>query len=395
MENGRKTRLALCITELLIGGAEKTLTELACGLDRERFEPVVYSLRSRSFHDGALSYIPILEQHGIPVRFLNIDGPFSFLTGIGRLRKMLRDQGTEVFQSFMFHANFLGRFAARRAKTPVVCAGIRVSEKERWWHLSLDRLTSRQVDYYLCVSRSVAEFTEKEGGIPAEKIGVIPNAVAAETSAAASLNEHQPRRSPLFEGVAEKKAVYVGRLTEQKGIDWLLETAPAWLGDGEAGVVHNWSLWLVGTGPEEGALKAQAKRLPAAVSARIHFVGWRPDIPAILSAADLFLLPSRWEGMPNVVLESMMAGLTVLSTRSDGVVELLGEEAAKAQTCDFGDSAEFLARIRPLLVDPALRQRLGAANKKRVEADFSIETMVRRYEDKWRELLKNVEEKTK
>ena len=425
MTNGRKTRVALCITELEIGGAEKTLTELACGLDRDRFEPVVYSLRSRAFHDGALSFIPILERHGVPVRFLNVDGPFSFAVGIGRLRKMLRQQGADVFQSFLFHANFLGRFAARSARVPVVCSGIRVSEKEKRWHLLLDRITARQVDCHICVSRSVAEFTEKMGGIPAERIVVIPNAVAHETSVAASLVREEPARPPLFAGIDGKKAVFVGRLTPQKGVDWLLETAPFWLGDSEygggnipaqdvrknapiggasddatggtngggsdgvSGGGSDWSLWLIGTGPEEAALKERAKKLPAPVAARIHFVGWRPDIAAILSEADLFLLPSRWEGMPNVLLESMIAGLAILSTRSDGVVELLGDEAARDETCAFGATDEFLARIGPLLTDPALRQRLGAANKKRAEADFSVETMVRRYEQRWTYLLEN------
>lgn len=415
----KKIKVALVITELQIGGAEKAIVELACGLDPDRFEPVVYSLRSQAYHDGALSYIPVLRSRGIPVQFLDVAGPFGFLGGVRRLATKLRDQKADVLQSFLFHANLLSRWAARRARIPVVCSGIRVSEKERRSHLWWDHFTRKSVDSWVCVSQSVADWTEKEGKISPDRIVVIPNAVSPAPitflenrtpteprSRGAAKNEPTeslPPPPPLFDGVDGHHAVFIGRLTHQKGADWLLETTPDWLGGSEdetdsvgetqneadsAGVPANgWSLWLVGSGIEEDRLRRQVSNLPPRVREKIHFAGWRPDIPAILASADLFLLTSRWEGMPNVVLEAMMAGLPVLATRSDGVQEILGEELSASQTCSFGETSEFLAKIRPLLEEGDQRKRLGEANQIRAKADFSLTTMVSRYEDLWKRLL--------
>lgn len=394
MEKSRKIRVALCIVELFIGGAEKALVELALHLDRNRFDPVVYVLRPRKFHSGKASFIPTLESHGIPIHFLDISGPLSFLRGIGRLKKGLTAQKAEILQTFMFHANFLGRFA-RRANRPFVFSGIRVSEKERRYHLLLDRWTSRRVDAYVCVSRSVADFSVKEGKIPVEKIVVIPNAVSENRMKTGgpipmTSTPNHGAASPLSPSFADphadaffstkgQKIVFVGRLTRQKGLDWLLSTAKFWL-DGPGS--ENRSFWLIGDGPLEGALRSTVKSLPTWIADHIHFAGWRPDIPAILAASDLLILPSRYEGMPNVLLEASAAALPVLSSRCDGVEEILGENAPD-QTFEFGNDEEFIKKLRRLLESGSLRQELGNANRRRVLAEFSVEKMVERYEKLW------------
>lgn len=383
----KKTQVALCITELDCGGAEKIFCELARSLDPDRFETVVYCLRPRSYHQKA-SFIPFLENNRIPVIFLDMSGPFSVWRGIGRLKRLLREQRADVFQSFMFHANFFGRIAACGARVPVVCSGLRVSEKERKSHLWLDRLTARRVDAWVCVSRSVADFSEKCGKLPKNRLHVIPNAVTTDETATKSfLQSDDTPIPPLFASFSGKKAVVVGRLTYQKGLDWLLKTAPKWLGDESSASRADWSLWLIGQGVLEADLRRQAESLPAQTAARIHFAGWRPDISAILAEADLLLLPSRWEGMPNALLEAAAASLPVLATAADGVVEILGDDLASEQTVQFGATDEWLEKIMPLLSDDSLRQRLGEENRRRVLTEFSVETMVKRYEELWARLL--------
>ena len=374
-----KIRVALCITELQVGGAEKAITELARTLTHDRFEPVVYSLRSRDFHRGAASFIPTLEESGVPVRFLDISGAGNFLTAIGRLANMLHEQKADVFQSFMFHANLLGRLAAHRADVPVVCSGLRVSEKERKKHLFFDRLTARWVDSWVCVSRSVADFSEKVGKLPKNRLVVIPNAFGSPP-----IQDAAPMNKSLFEGISGKKAVVVGRLVRQKGIDWLLQTAQKWASYESC---ETWGIWIIGNGVLENALKKQATALGPKTAERIHFAGWRPDVPKILADCDLLLLPSRWEGMPNAVLEAMAAGRAVLATRSDGVLELLGQELSENQTCDFGNSALWCEKMAALMRDDGLRRRLGKENQERVRQHFSVEKTTAAYERLWTELL--------
>lgn len=363
-----KINAALCITELAVGGAEKAFAELAVGLNRERFEPVVYVLRGEKYHDGNPSFLPKLRKAGIPVFFLDVGGPFSFARGVSRLARLLREQNADVFLSFMFHANLLGRFAARRAGVSRVFSGIRVADRQHPLHLLLDRLTSRLVDRYLCVSRSAADFLARAEKIPAEKIAVIPNGVRPPESGASSPS--------LSSENGEKQILFAGRLVWQKGLDWLLSFADAWLGAPEA---REWTFAVVGDGPQKRKLEKIVARLTPETARRVEFLGWRPDAAALAARADLFLFPSRYEGMPNVLLEAAAAGRAILSSRCDGAEEILGDRSAP-QTFAFGDKEEFLEKFKHLISSGDARADLGRANRARALDEFSFEKMTARYE---------------
>ncbi|MBQ2682553.1 MAG: glycosyltransferase [Thermoguttaceae bacterium] len=376
-------KTALCITELDRGGAEKIFSLLALALAKDS-PPVVYSLRSRGYHRQGENFIGLLESSGIEVVFLNVRGPFSVLAAIVRLAGSLRRRRIEVFQSFMFHANIIGRLAAKLAGVPAVFSGLRVSEKKKLSHLRIDRATAPLVDGWICVSRSVADYSVRAGRLPPEKVTVIPNAVTAEPLAGDPEDKMPPALFPAYEQDRRRKAVVIGRLTEQKGVDWLLETAPRWLGGRDA---PDWELWFIGDGDQRQTLERAAAALPYPVRDKIHFAGWRPDIPAILAAADLLLLPSRWEGMPNALLEAALAKKAALATLVDGVEEVLGREHLEEQTCPFGDTAAWTQKAKALMADTALRGRLAEANRRRVQTEFSVEKMVERYRAAWAERL--------
>ena len=113
---------------------------------------------------------------------------------------------------------------------------------------------------------------------------------------------------------------FVGRLEKQKGVNWLIESAPLWLAE-----LPDCHLLLVGDGPMRATLESAAAA--SGLGERIHFAGWRADVPEILAASDLLVLPSAWEGMPNVVLEAMASRRPVVATDVEGVRELLGPGA--------------------------------------------------------------------
>jgi glycosyltransferase involved in cell wall biosynthesis len=356
----------LCITELDIGGAERCLVELATRLDRRQFTPVVYAL-SPPPTPGQRSFLPQLEAAGIETHFLGATGSRHLPAAVSRLTKLLRRQQPEVLQSFLFHANFVGRWAAWRAGVPRVLSGVRVAEQGVGWHVWLDRTTSRLVDRYVCVSQAVADFSRSRLGLPEDRFVVIPNGIDVERFAAATPTDLARLGLP-----AGRRAVtYVGRLEPQKGVAELVEHAPSWL---ERLPGHD--LLMVGAGPMETPLRALAGRL--GVSSRIHFTGWRPDVAEILRASDLFVLPSRWEGMPNVILEAMAAGRAVVSTDVEGVRELLGDAAAE-QVVPRGDYGSLATRISTLAADAGALSRLGATNQRRAP-EFAWDKMVRAYE---------------
>ena len=248
-------------------------------------------------------------------------------------------------------------------------SGIRVAERQALWHLTLDRWTSGLVTHYVAVSQAVADFSIKTGRLPEKKISVIPNGV--------DTDRFQPH---LLAGTPRpKKVIFVGRLHPQKGIDWLLETCPHWLPQ-----LPDWELWLIGGGSVEHLRQYEALRDSLGdLKERIHFLGWREDIPALLAGADLLILPSRWEGMPNAVLQGMSCELPVLATNVEGVTEIFGDELAGPQTVPFGDTGQLCEKILHIANHPEFAAELGRKNRQRVQSEFSPESVVRRYEQLW------------
>ena len=163
---------------------------------------------------------------------------------------------------------------------------------------------------------------------------------------------------------------YVGRL-DRKGLDWLLETAARWLPQ-----LDGCDLLLVGDGPERRQLEAQCGRL--GLCGLVHFAGWQPNIPEIMAASRLLLLPSAWEGMPNVVLERMASRLPVVAADVEGVGELL-EPAAAEQTVHFGDTEAFAAKLIRFVKEAATAAETGARNRLRAEECFTLDLHGRRH----------------
>jgi glycosyltransferase involved in cell wall biosynthesis len=292
------------------------------------------------------------------------------------LNRLLGEQKPDLLQSFLFHANVISAFSGWRMKIPRIVLGMRVADRSPW-RMMLERIAARIADRVVCVSESVATLARDEVRVPANKLCVIPNGVDVSQFPSSTRFDFAELGVPG----GRRVIVAVGRLHRQKGLDWLIQLAPRFLGE-----VSDVDLVIVGQGPEELALRQLAESL--GLAQRIHFAGWRPDVPAILHGSSLLVLPSRWEGMPNVVLEAMATGLPVVATQTEGVAELLGP-LADQQSVRFGDDRLFAERVASVLRDPQRARCLGEQNRARIEGEFSVEHMVSRYEDLYRELLES------
>lgn len=366
-------RIALAITELEVGGAEQAFTELALGLDRQRFEPQVYCLgRCPSGARGALAQR--LEASGTRVHYLGHARTWSAWRAYGQLRRLLQAQRPDLLQTFLFHANLLGRMAAWRAGVPNVVSGIRVAER-RASHLWAERLTRRLVRRHVCVSRSVADYHAVTVGLAEGAIRVIPNGIEGRKFRDAAAVDFESLGLPA----GRRWMISVGRLERQKGLDLLLAGARELFAE-----LPEWDLLLVGTGHEERSLRRRATAL--GLEKRVHFLGWREDVPGLLRAAHLLVLPSRWEGLPNVVLEGMAAGLPVAAFAVEGVAELLGPQSA-LQVAPPGNVHALIETIVHLALNPAEAAELGRENQRRACEQFSWSQMVAGYEALYDELL--------
>ncbi len=149
----------------------------------------------------------------------------------------------------------------------------------------------------------------------------------------------------------------------------------------------NWELWIVGGGDEKQVRQyhEQCESLPGDLRARIRWTGWREDVPQLLAESDLFVLPSRWEGMPNVVLQAMSCSLPVLATNAEGATEIFGPELTESQTVPFGQTSTFCEKLLKIANAPDFAAELGIKNRERVQEEFTFEKMVRSYEKLWSE----------
>ena len=135
-------------------------------------------------------------------------------------------------------------------------------------------------------------------------------------------------------------------------------------------------LVLLGEGPSLPAAQNQVQS--AGLTDRVHFLGWRDDVLQILRAAQLFLLPSRWEGMPHALLEAMACGLPVVAMDVEGVREVVGVGQAE-QIATAGDAEEFLKKAVFLGQSPTDATRLGQQNRQFVAENYPLQNTCEAY----------------
>ncbi|AGA26114.1 glycosyltransferase family 4 protein [Singulisphaera acidiphila] len=207
-------------------------------------------------------------------------------------------------------------------------------------------------------------------GVPPERIFRMASGVDA---------THYRPGSSGFESrlLARPRVLFTGRLHPQKNLTRLLEAWPA------VAQRTNANLILVGHGPEQERLEAQAAAL--GIADRIQFTGAVNDPAEILRAADLFVLPSVAEGMSNSLLEAMATALPCVASGIGGNIDLLGDGVGRLVSGD--DPAAWSEALMEILGDPDLASRLGAAARHRVETEFALPIVVDRYLTLYRSLL--------
>jgi glycosyltransferase involved in cell wall biosynthesis len=227
------------------------------------------------------------------------------------------------------------------------------------------RLLARRLHAHVSVGERSARLIEQIVGLPLGSVDSIPNGVPAAVTAVPP----PPRVAPA------PVIGSLGRLTPQKGYDALVRALPALPG---ASVV------LVGDGPERTALEALAAEI--GVADRLHITGWTSDARRYLPTFDVFALPSRWEGMPLVILEAMHAGLAVVATDVGSVAECVADDET-GYVVPRDDQTILRDRLAALVADAPLRRRLGERGRAVAAERFTASAMARRYEAVYRRMV--------
>ena len=218
------------------------------------------------------------------------------------------------------------------------------------------------VDAVICVSSGAAASFEQTG-IPGFRPTVIRNGVPP------ARPSRGPQATRALVGLTPERRVLLttARLTPQKGLATLLDAMPAVLDRHPEAV-----LLLAGDGPLETALRTQIDRLGLAGAVRL--LGRRSDVPDLMAASDLFVLPSLFEGLPLAVLEAMAAGLPVVATAVGGTDEAVVDEVT-GRLVRPGDAAALATAITACLSDPAMASAFGAAARARFRTVFTARRM--------------------
>ena len=354
------------------GGTERALLQLLAGLDRERWRPVL-------FHPdlpGASELASEASALGVTTRA--IAAPATAAQGVASLPGLalaIRRERAAVFhahQTWSLSCRY-GIVAAALARVPArVAAAQLFVEMPRLRGIDLQHaVISRSLHRHIAVSRHVAWRLHDRFDVPGERIAVIPNAVTlappAPRDAALRARVLLGQRAPLV--------LTVARLDAQKGVAYLLDAAAE---------VPDAIFVIAGEGPERATLEARASAL--GIAHRVRFLGHRRDVPPLLAIADLFVLPSLWEGLPLSVLEAMAAGVPVVATRIGGTDELVrdGETGTLAPPENGSALAEA---IRAALYDRERALRMAAAARALVEREHSSAVMVSATSALYEELL--------
>ena len=352
------------ITRLPVGGAERLLVDIARGLDARRFTSIACCLQDR----GELA--APLEAAGIAVHALGRMRTKRFDWGaVGALARLMREERIDIVHSHLYHANLYGRLAARRAHVPAIATVHNTYARRKFHRELLNRVLAWMSAKVIAVSEDVRRDLMRYDRIPAGKIAVVPNGIDVRRIETALTREEARARLGL--GAEAIALGCVARLEEQKGHRFLLE-ALRLLNDPRHGTARFRAL-LVGDGRLRAELEERADAL--GVAQWTSFLGTRHDIPEILKALDLCVMPSLWEGLSVAMLEAMAAGLPLVISDVSGVSQVVGDNQYGLKV-PAGDAQALARAIGELAADPGRRRALGAAARERVVARFSSQAML-------------------
>jgi glycosyltransferase involved in cell wall biosynthesis len=362
----RARRIFHLVESFNLGGSESQAIEVARRMNTDNYQVTVGCLRA----DGP--HVSVLQQAKIPIAefppgggVLTPGGCYQML----RLARFLRHGRFDVVQTHDLYSTLMGVPAAWLARVPVIISSRR-DLASWWWYTPRNRKLLRYIQglssFVLANSLAVRDFLVKEDGFNADRIRVIRNGVDMDRYA-----DLAPDRKKLFPTLnCENKLIIVvaNMHVKTKGHTDLIESSRT--------ICQQYPevrFVLVGDGRERSGLERKVEEL--GLRRNFLFLGHRNDVPALLSCSDIAVLPSWAEGLPNVVLEYMAAGLPVVATRVGGIVEMI-EDGVSGLLVPPHDPESLAQAILKLLRTPGLAKQLAVSGQRRVRAEYSFERVL-------------------
>jgi glycosyltransferase involved in cell wall biosynthesis len=371
--DNRKISLLLLGTQMAFGGAQTLLLDQALW-----FKSQGHKVVAAFFYDRDGLYDKWLKSYDIPLYNLNaFDKTTSYtkkiinlITGMWRLWKLLRAEKFDAVVTFTHDSNVLGLPLAWLAGVPVrvgthlgVIRGI-----PRWREELHSILVNTGIIQVLVAASTRTRDNAVQEGISPDRIKIIFNAISP-----FKLNDGDRISARQKLGLQENDffLIAVGRLVYEKGHKFLIQAIPS-----VTQSFPNVIVGICGSGPLFEQLQEQISALD--LEGKVRLLGQWENVRELLSAADAFVLPSRWEGLPMALLEAMMAGLPIIATKVEGVEEVVAE-GKHGLLVPIEDADALADAIMQLMANPQLRHEMGAAAKEQVLRLYTTDYMCEQY----------------
>jgi glycosyltransferase involved in cell wall biosynthesis len=299
----------------------------------------------------------------------NLRQMVHFLQSLRRLWRLLRTEHFDIIETFTLHSNMPGMILSWLADIPVRMATHhgKVGNVSRWQERLHLLIIGRIASVIIAVSTEVRDHVALSG-IDPRKIIVIPNGIKPSTP---NLKEQAELRREFGLYKDQIVLISVGRLVYQKAHSVLINAVQEILVQRPEVM-----LYIAGEGPLRRELEQQIGAF--GLSDQICLLGNRNDVPGLLSIADIFVLPSRWEGLPMALLEAMGIGLPIVATQVEGVNGVLQQNIQGFLVPSEDDRALAEALLK-LIKNPQLRIKMGLKSRKRVGEAYTTDIMCEKY----------------
>jgi len=375
MSQARQARILHVLEDLDTGGAEQQLAAFLSRSDRECFHHEICVLTEA----GRLA--TPLQTLGIPIHVLRVERNWDLIRAIARLRGLVRVMAPDLIHAVLYRPGVVGRTVGRLCRVPVVTSLVNTAYEPEWrldnprlswWKVALvqgvDTTTSRWGSMFVALTETVKRSAVRRLAIPEQKIRVIPRGFAFEDGAAPSATTVETLRAQLGCADADPVLLNVARLVPQKGQHHLIRAMVQ--------VRHAFPkarLLIAGEGWLRGDLETLIRA--QGLDSTIRLLGDRPDVPALLALADIFVFPSLFEGFGVSLMEAMGSGKPCIVS-DIAVLREVTDNGTKALLVPSQSADALSEAILRLANDRALAGRLGADAKAWTRQQYDVRRCV-------------------
>ena len=377
--------VAHIITKLELGGAQQNTLFTVAHLDRARFRPILITGEPGPLDEEARRESGA-EFHQVPALGRTIR-PLADLLAFYRLTRLLRRLKPTIVHTHSSKAGIIGRCAARLAGVPIIIHSIHgfgftpaQPPLLRSSLIAAERMVGRMTSWFIAVSESTRQQGIDLGLFPPERCSVIRSGIDLRMFKHTQVDVEKKRRELDLEPDCPVVGMIAPLKPQKAPLDYVRLAALVCRVRPEA------QFLLIGDGELRAEVEAAARQHE--LGSKFRLLGWRRDIAEILQSLDVFVLTSRWEGLPRVYLEALASGRPIVGTNVDGAAEVV-HEGVNGYLVEPGNLDRMAKEILGLLRDPPRAREMGRRGQL-ISDEFDIHHMVSRQEEQYSQLLQRL-----